>query len=171
MDINALFASWDSIGVTNVVLPGLLFFAFVFGVLTSTHVFGKNKGVQVIISLVVAVLAVRVPTVQQFVLDIFSRGGIAMAVILILIILTALFIPDESRNAWYYTVMGVGGLAFIFVVFNTFSDFNWLNSGWWGEWGSSLVVGAVIIAVIILMAVNSGDNEAQAGGTPITAHR
>lgn len=175
IDVQTLFMRMDANGVTTILLPGLLFFAFVFGILTSTNVFGKNKGVQMIISLVVAILAVRVTVVQQFVLEIFGRAGIAIAVLLIVVILTAMFVPDESRGPWYYTMMGIGGLAFIFVLFNTFSSFNWLNSGWWGEWGSTLVVGAAVIALVIVMAVTSGDSSSGGGGgggtVSITPHR
>lgn len=167
IDLQTLMSTWQTNGVYTIALPALLIFAFVFGVLSTSHVVGRNKGVQVIISLVIALLAIQATVVQQFIIDIFGRAGIAIAVVLVAIILTAMFIPDDARKGWYYGMMGLGGLAFIFVVFNAFADFNWLRSGWWGEWGGTVVFIVVIVGILAAMLFGKSEESRSPVASPM----
>ena len=83
---------WQTAGVFDYILPFLLIFSVVFGILASTNILGKQKGVNVIVSLVVGLLALRLGFVQLFFAQIFPRLGVGIGVILALLILAVLFV-------------------------------------------------------------------------------
>ncbi|MCX8158943.1 MAG: hypothetical protein N3D20_01480 [Candidatus Pacearchaeota archaeon] len=156
IDIGMLLQTWDKWGVFDFVLPFLLIFAIVFGILTSTELLGKNKGVHVIIALVVSALALRLPFVSVFFTELFPRLGVGLAVIIALAILTGLFIQKDDRWA-IYVFMGIGAIIWIVALSGAFQE-----SGLWGKWGSfgvtsedlvALVIGAVLLIGVIIAVV------------------
>ena len=68
-------------------LPFLLVFAVVFGILIQMNIFGKNRGINVIIALVIGFLAVRSPFFTQFYSEIFPRLGVGIVILLSILIL------------------------------------------------------------------------------------
>ncbi|HLC53096.1 MAG TPA: hypothetical protein VJK03_00995 [Candidatus Nanoarchaeia archaeon] len=154
--IETLLTQWESLGVFDFVLPFLLIFAFVFGILSTTNILGTNKGVHVTISLVIGLLALRMGFVQDFFREIFPRTGVAIAVILVLVILTAIFIPKEHLGGWAIGFYSLGGLAAVIVVFNSFSELSFFGSNWWHEWGAMIIGALLVIGVIIAVSVSGG---------------
>ena len=157
--IDTLLAQWESIGVFDFVLPFLLIFAIVFGILTATNVFGANRAVHVIIALVMGLLALRLGYVQDFFREAFPRVGVALAIILIAVILTAVFIPDAHKSGWAIGFYALGAIAFLFVVFNSFSDVGFFGSAWWYEWGGMIIGALLLIGVIIAISVSGKKSE------------
>jgi len=155
--------TWENAGVFTYVMPALLIFAFIFGILSTTSILGKNKGVHIIISLVIAFLVIREPAARDFILSIFGRAGIAIAIILVAVILTAIFIPDTHKAGWAIGIYSLGGLCLLFVVFNTFTEFNWFGTQWWSSWGENLLL-LVLIGGIIGAIAFGGKGDDAAGG-------
>jgi|SRR3989338_1807179 len=149
---------WNIAGM-DYVLAFLLVFAVIFGVLSATNILGKHKGVHVIIALVIAIMSLRGGMAVGFFNQAFPRVAVAIAVILSLVILTAVFVPKEHWSGWSIGLYSVGALAFLFVIFNSFSDLEWFGSNWWTEWGGLLLGGLLIIGVIIAVSVTGGDKE------------
>jgi len=156
IDIAMLLQTWETWGVFDFVLPFLLIFAVVFGILTSTEILGKNKGVHVIIALVVGVLALRLPYVSVFFSEIFPRLGVGLAVLVTILILTGLFIQKDDR--WIiYIFLAIGTIIWIFAIVGAFE-----SSGLWGAWNRygvggddlfSLIIGAVLLIGVIVAVV------------------
>ena len=48
-----LLRGWESAGIFDFLLPFLLIFAVVFGILSTIQIFGKHKGVNVIIAVTI----------------------------------------------------------------------------------------------------------------------
>ncbi|MBS3089724.1 hypothetical protein J4461_02465 [Candidatus Pacearchaeota archaeon] len=164
--VDVLLSQWESYGVFDFILPFLLIFAIVFGVLTTTNVFGTNKAVHLIIALVVGILALRVGYVQDFFREAFPRVGVALAVVLIFVILTAIFIPKEHMSGWAIGFYSLGGVAALLVVFNTFSEVSFFGSTWWTDWGS-MIIGALLIVGIII-AVSVSGKSSNSNKKPVT---
>ncbi len=162
LDIPGLFAVGESSGVFDYMLPGLLLFAVIFGILSATKAFGNNKGVHTLIGLIVAVLALRVGFVQSFFLEIFPRTGVALAVILVLLILTSMFTHDKEGKWAHWVVYGIAVVAFVIVLFNSFSAVNFFNSDAWDRWGTWVVFFVLLIGGVAAVIGLSGSNREEA---------
>ena len=57
LGLEYFFESLDRWGLMDVLLPFLLVFAVVFGILIKSEILGKHKGTNIVVSLVVAGLA------------------------------------------------------------------------------------------------------------------
>jgi hypothetical protein len=149
---------WNNVGI-DYVLVFLLVFAFSFGVLTATNILGKSKPVHVIIALVLGLMSLKSGQAVDFMGRAFPKAAVAISIILILVILTAVFVPKEHAGGWAIGLYAVGGIAFLFVVFNTFSEVSWYSSGWWSDYAGLLIGALLIIGVIIAVsATGSKDN-------------
>ena len=92
-----LLLYWEQLGVFSYVLPFLLIFAVVFGILTKIKVFGDHRGLNAVIALVVGLLSLQYNLVPIFFSEIFPRVGIAISIILVLLVLVGLFLDPESK--------------------------------------------------------------------------
>lgn len=164
--IMELLNQWNYIGI-DYILTFLLVFAVVFGVLTATNILGKEKVVHIIIALVIGLMSLKWGMAVDFFTGIFPRTAIAISVILVLVILTSVFIPDQHKGGWSIGLYSVGAIAFLFVMFNTFSERGWYSSMWWDQWGGLLIGALLIIGVIIAIAVTGG--KGNPNPTPATA--
>jgi len=77
----------EQAGFFAYILPFLLIFALVFGILTKTQIFKNNKAINGIIALVVGLLSLQFDFVPIFFSEIFPRMGVGLAIILALLIL------------------------------------------------------------------------------------
>src|SRR3989338_6865530 len=120
-----VLAQWESLGVFSYVLPFLLIFAIVFVVLSSLNIFKENKGVNAVISLSVALMSLQFDLVAVFFSEIFPRFGIALAIILVLVIVSGLFIDSENDKGfrWLFAIIGIVIMAV--VVFKSLSAYGW----------------------------------------------
>lgn len=150
ISVAQILVQWEALGVFDFVLPFLLIFAVVFGVLSSTNILGSNKGVHVIISLVIGLLALRLGIVQVFFTELFPRLGVGLAVILALVILIGVFIPKDETRYYAYIFAIIGALIWIVAVFGAFGSY-----GWYGVWEdyAGLVIGAVLLVGVIIAVV------------------
>ena len=154
-DLGSLVASWEQAGVFSYLLPFLLIFAVVFGILSKIKVFGDNRGLNAVIAFVVGLLALQFQLVTIFFSSIFPRMGVALSAILVLLILAGLFMDPESKFS-NYSLMIVGILVFLIVIVQTLGDtgtgfsYYWLTS----NLGPILIIIAVI--VIVAIVINSG---------------
>ncbi len=154
-DIGQVFMQWQQYGVFDYVLPGLLIFALVFGVLSTVQFFRKNRGVDAIIALAVALLSLQFDYVPMFFREIFPRAGVGIAIILVILILTGLFIPWEAK--WpVYVMWGVGAIIALVVIALSFSSWTFIGSYWWQQYGSAIVIAVIVLIAVIVVVVSSG---------------
>src|SRR3989344_2867821 len=93
-----ILAKWQEIGVFSYILPLLLIFALIFGILTKMSLLGDNKAVNAIIALAVGLMSLQFDFVPRFFSEIFPRLGIGLAILLVLLILTGLFWSNEDSQ-------------------------------------------------------------------------
>ena len=138
-------------------LPFLLIFALIFGVLYRLDLFKENRGVDGIIAFVVALMALQFNMVSQFFAEIFPRFGIGLVILLLLLILTGLFIP--KKQTWVtYVFFGIGVIILIIILVNTSGYLGWAGASWWYEnWG--FVASVVVLLIIIATIVGAGSNK------------
>lgn len=135
-------------GFFSYVLPFLLLFALIYGILLKTKIFEKNS-INGIIALSVALLALQFEVVPMFFAEVFPRLGIGLAIILVLLILIGLVMPHQN---WVgFLLFGVSALIFVIILYQSGGGAGsgilyWLENSW------PLLVGlGFIIAVIAIM--------------------
>lgn len=143
-----LIDTLSQVGFFSYILPFLLIFAIVYGILLKTKVFEKNA-INGIISLAVALLALQFDVVPMFFSELFPRLGVGLAIILVCLILLGLFLPNQP---WIgFVLLGVSALIVIIILYQSAGSF---SSGvpYWVEAYLPLVIGlAFIIFVVILL--------------------
>jgi len=146
----------ENYGIFEIVLPFLLIFAIVFGILSYMGIFGNNKGVHTIIAFVVGLLAVRLPFFTDFYRELFPRLGIGITILLALLILAGLFFSDQSRSGFMITLVVVAVLIAIVVLYQTFSYLGWTGFGYFGGDSVGWIIGAIIFVALIIAIVLGG---------------
>ncbi len=157
--IGYILSQWESAGVFDFLLPFLLIFAVVFGILITTNVLGNNKGVHVIIAIVVGLLALRLDFVPKFFAEVFPRLGVGLAVILTLLILIGLFVPDDERRYWLWGLGAIAVIVGIVVISKAFGQTTWFGaSGPYSDY-VGWIIGAVLIVGLIIAVAAAGNEK------------
>jgi len=163
--IGDVFFQWENLGVFDFILPFLLIFAVVFGILNTTNILGHNKGVSVIIAFVIGLMSIRYQYFfSSFLAELFPRLGVGIAVLITLLILVGLFIGKEEQRYWYYGLGAIGFVIAIIVLSQTGERLGWL-------WTSStdnvgfIILAVLIIGIIIAVASSSKDDDSGKDGS------
>ena len=140
--------TWADMGVFAYVLPFLMVFALVYGILAKTKILGDNKGVNATIALSFGLLALQFDYVSAFYASIFPYAGMGLAVLLVGLILLGLVSESGARTVnWIW--FGIGVVIFLFVLFASIGDTAWL-----GGIGYDLSDAApVLVTLIIILGV------------------
>ena len=163
-DIGTILQDWEYMGVFEYVLPFLLVFAVVFGILHKSNVIGDHKGINLVVSLSIGLLAITSYTFRTFFRDLFPMAGIGIAILLVGLILTGLFY-NERDNWWRTTFFVIAMLIGVIIVFSALTSYSqWgMGSWWWREYLNSIIVGAVVIGLMVLV-VFATNNSGGGGG-------
>lgn len=146
---------WQSIGVFEFLLPWLLIFALVYGVLTSTQIFGNQKGIHVIIAIAIAFMALQLDFVSLFFTDLFPRLAVGVVILLALLILVGMFVAADERRYWFWGFGAIGFVIFLVIVGKSLDQFSSLGNL---DQYMGYIIGAVlIIGLIIAVAASGGD--------------
>ena len=146
----------ENLGFYDFILPFLLMFAIVYGILQYMKIFGEDKAVHIIIAIVLGLISIRLPFYADFLTVISPKLAIGLIVLLSLLILVGMFTPNNSRTSIGWILFGVGAVIFIIVAVQTFNDLNFIN----GYLQSSEIIGwvvmiAILIGVIVAIAAGS----------------
>jgi hypothetical protein len=139
---------WADFGVFAYVLPFLIIFAVVFGILNKTKILGNNKGVQSVIGLAVGLLSLQFDYVTEFFGLVFPYAGIGISVLLVALILMGL-VTEENSSVHRWIFLGVGFIIFLVVIINALSDFSLISGYGFGELGPHL---AILVILLVLVA-------------------
>ena len=154
--ITNIFAYWEQIGVFSYILPFLMIFALVFGILMRMGIFKENKAVSAIVALAVGLLSLQFDFVPRFFSEIFPRFGVGLAIILVLLILVGMF-TDPSKPGLMYMFLGIG-IVITAVIFIQTSSVLGSGVGDWIQqnWASALAAIIIIVLVIVAIAATLG---------------
>jgi|TARA_B100000315_G_scaffold183689_1_gene172618 hypothetical protein len=152
-DIGNLLFNLERLGFFDFILPFLIIFAIVYGILSKVHIFGTNKSIDAIIALSVGLMALQFGVVSVFFAELFPRFGIGLSIILVIMILLGLFKGENDDAKWFnYVMLAVGAIIVIVILIQSAEGFGFYSGYWWSEnWPSLLAivaVGAGIIAVV-----------------------
>jgi len=170
--IGEMLTKWEQAGFFSYLLPFLLIFALVFGILTRTQIFKDNKMVNGIIALSVALMALQFSFVSDFFSQIFPRVGVGLAIILGILIIVGLFI-DPKNNAINYVLLGIGVVTIGVIIIQSAGATGWSSGEWWSEnW--EVVVGAIFLLILVSVIIGSSgsksDKSPTGGLNPFYSH-
>jgi len=147
--IDNLIAQWQVAGIFEYVLPFLLIFALVFGILTGTNILGAHRGVNLVIALVIGLMSLQLWFVRAFFTELFPRLAVGLGIMLTVVILAGVFIPPSAMKGWLVGFSIAGAVVGIGVIIITFNTFRWFDSYFWlDNWG--LIIGGVLMVVVIV---------------------
>jgi len=151
--LGEMFSTWEAAGFFSYLLPFLLLFALIFGILTRIQIFKDNKVVNGIIALVVSIMSLQFDFVPNFFSQIFPRLGVGLAVVLVVLIVVGLF-ADPKNNAVNYVLLGIAVITIGLVLVQSAGALGWQSGSWWGDnW--QMIVGAIFLFVVIAIIVGS----------------
>jgi len=160
--IGNLLAQWEQAGVFSYVLPFLLIFALVAGILGQMKLFKNNRAVGSIIALAVALMALQFDTVPRFFSEIFPNFGIGIAIMLVLLILIGLFM-DPDKPGLQYALLGVGAIIVIVILLNTSGKLGWsFGEAVTNSWGN--LIGIIVVLVLVIMVIAAMGKKNKGGG-------
>lgn len=152
-----LLTKWQEMGFFSYVLPFLLVFSVVFGVLSKAKIFEDNKSVNAIIALTVGFMSLQWDLVPRFFSELFPRVAVGLSILLIVIIFLGIFLP---RQNWaIYVSLSIAAIIVISILLNSSEAMGWQNEwllGW--DWGS-LLVWIIVIGVVIAIVASSGKDK------------
>ena len=147
-----LILQLENLGFFTYVLPFLVIFSLVFGILSNVKMFKENKGVTAILALSIGLLALWQGIVPQFFAEIFPRMGVALSVLVVALILVGIFVPmaEHGKKGWgNYIFLGVGGLGFLIALLKSAEAYSWYSGGWFTENMAMIIVGIILLGAII----------------------
>ncbi len=159
MDIGSVLTQWQTGGVFEFLLPFLLVFAVVFGILTTTHILGKNRAIHVIIAFVIGLMAIGYSNTMgfslgQFMQTLFPRLGVGISIIVAILILVGLFIPDDNIKYWMWGLSAIGFVIAIIIVAQTFDALSFFSFSSASDFVGWIVGGVLLIGLIIAVATS-----------------
>jgi len=162
-NIRDVLYTWEQIGIFSYVVPFLLVFAIVFGILSSTRMFGENKGVNAVISMSVGLLALQFDLVPSFFSLIFPYAAIGLSVLLVALILMGLFVTGNEKS-WFIAFFIIGALIALIVVLSALSSYQWWG-GWWWERYKTLIITLLFIGGGIALVLAASKKKDSGGGS------
>jgi hypothetical protein len=159
--IGGILQQWSDFGVFQYLLPFLMIFAFVYGILTTSNLLGNNKGVNATIAIAVGLLSLQFDYVSTFFATIFPYTGMGISVLLVAFILMGI-IGADGKKVWIW--FGIGAIIFLVVVLSSLSTWSWWGGGYGisGSWPA--ILSALIALGLIGFIIWGGGKGATSGG-------
>lgn len=153
--ITEVLNTWDSYGVFSYVLPFLIIFAVVFGILQKSAIFGtedKAKGINAVLAVAIGLTSLQFDFVSTFFATIFPRFGVWLSVLLVMIIMLGLFVPLNNGIFKWSSII----IALAVIIWSFFSwDFggNGFGAGIWfkDHFWSIIILVAIVGGIVAVM--------------------
>lgn len=143
-------------GVFAYILPFLMIFAVLFGILSKIRIFGDNKGINIILSLAVALMSLQLNFVSYFFREIFPRMGIMLAIILVVMILLGLFF-NVKKSKLVKTIMGIiMTIGVLVIIIQSFAESGLWFSGIGSSWMLTYYLERYATGIIVFILVVGG---------------
>lgn len=152
--VGNILSNLEQLGFFDYLLPFLIIFAIIYGILSKAKIFGDNKSIDAIIALSVGLMALQFGMVSSFFAEIFPRLGIGLSIILVILILTGLFKKNDDDNWQNYILLAIGLIIAVVILIQSAEGFGSYSGYWWyNNWPTMLVL--LIFGVGIALIIGS----------------
>ncbi|MBI4448279.1 hypothetical protein HY643_04825 [Candidatus Woesearchaeota archaeon] len=162
INFNQIIAQMESTGFYEVILPFLLVFALFFATLQKVQIFGRNsKNYNVVIALVTALLAVRVPQVVQTMNNFLPR--LSIVVLLLMMLLMVLGIFGSKAEGWsggWFALAAIFSIIAVLWAFFGATTYK-INLPQWlrlDAANAGSLIGVAIFFILIYFVLRTGNN-------------
>ena len=158
--IGNILNMWEQAGIFSYAIPFLLIFALIFGILSRMNIFKKadgtpNTAISGIIALAVALMSLQFPFVPMFFAELFPALGVGLAIILVILIISGLFI-DPDNKGWMVGLMVVSVAVVIGVLLSASRSMGFVFGTWWRyNWPTLVSIGVFIALIIAIIAASN----------------
>ena len=142
-------------GVFAYLLPFLMIFAILYGILSKINIF-RNNSIHVILSVVVALMSLQLNFVSYFFQELFPRMGILLSIIFVVLILVGSFWNFEKSKNLRFIMGALIAIGVIVIVYQSFGEtfmFGSIGAGWQISYWLERNLGAVITGVLFFGGV------------------
>ena len=168
INFSGIVGKLAGLGFYSFVLPWLLVFAVVLGVLNVSGVFGTQKRINAIVAAVIAFFVTAFTPVgvslAGYFTTLFGVGAMTIAVLLLIVVLSGVLgykVKDFSSSAYYTPLIGIAVLVLAVLAFGAATgtdvsvDLPGLDSDTWT---------VIFILVFVLLAIWYAESGEKAGG-------
>ena len=149
----------ESLGAFDYILPFLLVFAIVYGILSSTRFLGDNKAVYVIVALVIGLMTLRWSFFfSDFLTQIFARLGIGLAILLTVLILVGVFIHEGETKYWMWGLGTLAGVIGLIVIYQSFDSMGLLG-GFQSDTAGLIILGVLLVGIVIAVIASGTESK------------
>jgi hypothetical protein len=156
--------SLQKLGFFDIMLPFLLIFSIVYGILEKSQIFGENRhDINAVIAFVIGLMVVVTSSVLNLLTGFLPWVGLMVVIFLSFMILTVMFC-GEAKGLWENPAIKYGGA----IVVTVFLAFYWLNTlGLFSVFapdegfafftvGDMAALAAIVIFFVVIVAVVKG---------------
>ncbi|MBS3151427.1 hypothetical protein J4443_03560 [Candidatus Woesearchaeota archaeon] len=161
IDFNDVVGSFADVGGFDVVLPFLLVFAVTFAILRKIRLFGENKNVDAIVSLILAAFLVSSTAIVEVLVGFLPRVSMIVLVLLMLILVVGIFSgKSEWGGGWLFWGAVVGIISVIWAL-GAAADWDVPLVGEMTEQdvGTLIVVGVFVLVIWLIVREPGGDKK------------
>lgn len=145
LSIPQLLQSWEQAGLFSYILPFLVIFAVVFGLLERLKIFGEDsKGVNAVIATAVGLLSLQFGFVSLFFAQLFPRFGIGVAILLLAMIFLGMFIENKLLAVFFW----VGAVVGLGILSTTFQSLGWIGGNMnLADYSGLILIGGLVLLI------------------------
>ena len=172
LDFRNIFHDLEAIGFFELVLPFILVFALVFGILEKTRLFGRDTttnaprtNLNAVVGLIMGFYVITQPDVLEVINSLLPRVSLVLLAIVSFLLLFGFFI-GQRQHQWSGGFLILDGIFVLFAVLWAFTAEDYgLDSNsfedWLDDYGSAILI---ILAVFGLIALVIGGRRDSTGG-------
>jgi len=172
-DLNYALMQWQSIGIFDVMIPFMLLFAIFYAILQKTRLFGARSGIDAIVSMAIAFMAILNPFVNDIMKIVLQNMVIAILVIVAIMLMFGLLLGPKKPKAWIFFAGIVGIMALVWLLGRVADYYEMYYPGtmlfstiWWSN-NLPWIIPVLVILIFAIVVISSGkdkDNNAKTFG-------
>lgn len=158
--IGDLFYQLEGSGVYEYLLPFLLIFSILFAILEKTQIFTGKKNVNIIVSLIIALIFVTQFSLVYALNQFLPKVSLFIVVAVMALILFGIFGAQTGQGLGSLGLI-IGAIASLFAIYWALSPSLGFELPYWVQYNWDVII--VIIIIVIVIALITGGSSSESG--------